>query len=34
MMKQTRLPDWMVVTFTMLAIITMFVLVGLLTDTP
>ena len=33
-MKQTLLPDWMVVTFTMLAIITMFVLVVLLTDGP
>jgi hypothetical protein len=32
-MRQTRLSDWIVVTFTMLAIITIFVLVGLLTDT-
>jgi len=31
-MKQTLLPDWLVVTFTMLAIVTMFVLVVLLTD--
>jgi hypothetical protein len=31
-MKQTLLPDWLVVTFTMLAIMTMFVLVVLLTD--
>jgi hypothetical protein len=31
-MKQTLLPDWVVVTFTMLALVTMFVLVVLLTD--
>jgi hypothetical protein len=31
-MKQTHLPDWAVVTFTMLAIVTMFTLAVLLTD--
>jgi hypothetical protein len=31
-MKQALLPDWLVVTFTMLALVTMFVLVALLTD--
>jgi hypothetical protein len=33
-MKQTLLPDWLVVTLTTLAIITMFVLVVLLTEGP
>jgi hypothetical protein len=32
-MKYQLLPDWLVVAFTMLAIIAMFVLVVLLTDT-
>jgi hypothetical protein len=33
-MKQTLLPDWAVLTFAMLAIVTMVVAFGLLTDGP
>jgi hypothetical protein len=33
-MKQTLLPDWAVLTFTMLAIVTMVVAVAVLTDGP
>jgi hypothetical protein len=33
-MKRTLLPDWVVVTFTMLAILTMFVLAVVLIDGP